>query len=299
MYSGPANIVSGCNTFALTTPFEYTGVGNLLVAVIRDGTDYATSYPRFRQASIGSSVYYYSDYSEFAITTLPTYDNTLSSIPVTKFEIEMFEGYCFPPASVTFDLESLSTDQVTINWTVSDESSTTFGLAYKTTVEEEWTVVSENMTDLSYTLTGLNSYTEYQVKVYTVCEEGNSVERMNSFITLPTDDDFVVLPYYETFDDLDNLSAWVLTNPDVNKWYVGALGHNSTSEDAVESGNGLYISNDEGVSNAYTNNQISVAHASVLINIEEGNFYGMAFDYKNNAEVCCDKVYISLISATL
>lgn len=294
VYSGPANFVPGCNTFALTTPFNYTGIGNLLVAVIRDGTSYSTP-PYFRHVPISSSVYYYSDYSEYSITSQPDATYNGSTIPVTKFEIEVPEGFCFSPASVTYDIESLTTEEVTINWTLLDESSTTFGLAYKATGEEEWTVVSENITDLSYTLTGLEPYTEYQVKVYTVCEGGNSFDRMTSFITLPSEDNFIVLPYTETFDDLDNISAWALTNPNTNKWYIGALGHNSTSEDAEAEGNGLYISNDEGVSNAYANNQTSTAHASVLINIEESTLYGIAFDYKNNAESCCDKVYLSLI----
>ena len=58
----------------------------------------------------------------------------------------------------------------------------------------------------------------------------------------------------------------------------------------------LYISNDEGVSNAYTNNATSVAHASVLINIEENTFYGISFDYKSvGEETCCDYVGVRLV----
>lgn len=83
VYSGPANFVPGCNTFALTTPFNYTGVGNLLVAVIRDGTSFSTP-PYFRHTPISSSVYDYSDISEFAITSQPGSSYTNTSIPVTR-----------------------------------------------------------------------------------------------------------------------------------------------------------------------------------------------------------------------
>ena len=285
VFVGTASVQNGCNTYLLTTPFAYTGAGNLLVAVIRNGDEYADSAPYFKKADgTGASFCYYYDNTEFNINSNPSsycHTDFGSFVPVTKFQISSLEGFCFHPANVV--ASNVTTDEATISWDVIDESATTFGLAYKALDEEEWTVESENITELTYTLSGLSPYTQYQVKVYTVCEESNSNEVIIDLYTLPGEDNFISIPYQESFDDLEALTLWSFSNPNTNKWYVGALGHNGTEADAA-TGNGLYISNDNGLTNTYTTNVVSVAHASVLVNIEEDNLYGISFDYKSVAE---------------
>ena len=292
VYEGPINLVNGVVTYLFTAPFEYTGEGNLLIAVIRDGTGYQSNHTFKMAEGIGSSVYQKSDTQEYNINTPPSPDATASFVPVTMFTmIPIGAEFCYPPVNIS--VTNQTTDGATISWEASDESATTFGLAYKSATDEEWTVADENITDLTYTLSGLESLVEYEVKVYTVCSESNSTEISTVFTTLPSEDNFITLPFEEGFDDLDNLTLWTITNPHTNKWYVGPLGQNTTN---AEAGNGLYISNDEGVSNAYTNNATSVAHASVLINIEENTFYGISFDYKSVGEgTCCDYVGVRLV----
>ena len=293
VFEGPINLVNGVVTYLFTAPFEYTGEGNLLVAVIRDGTDYQNNHTFKTAQGIGSSVYQRSDTQEYNINTPPTpYSSAESIVPVTMFTmIPIGAEFCYRPVNIS--VTNQTTDGATISWEASDESATTFGLAYKSATDEEWTIAAENITDLTYTLSGLESNVEYEVKVYTVCSESNSTEISASFTTLPSEDNFITLPFEESFDDLDNLTLWTITNPHTNKWYVGPLGQNTTD---AEAGNGLYISNDEGVSNAYTNNATSVAHASVLINIEENTFYGISFDYKSVGEgTCCDYVGVRLV----
>ncbi|MEE0937795.1 MAG: fibronectin type III domain-containing protein, partial [Bacteroidales bacterium] len=296
VFVGSASVQNGRNTYQLTTPFAYTGAGNLLVAVIRNGDGYTNSPPYFKKADgTGASFCYYYDDTEFNININPSSDcftDFGSFVPVTKFEISSLEGFCFPPANVV--ASDVTTDGATISWGVSDESATTFGLAYKALDEEEWTVESENITEFTYTLSGLESYTQYQVKVYTVCEESNSNEIIIDLYTLPSEDNFITIPYQESFDDLEALSFWSFSNPNTNKWYVGALGHNSTANDETV-GNGLYISNDNGLTNTYTTNVVSVAHASVLVNIEEDNLYGISFDYRSVAEEWSDYVLVRLV----
>ena len=293
VFEGPINLVNGVVTYLFTAPFEYTGEGNLLVAVIRDGTDYQNNHTFKTAQGIGSSVYQRSDTQEYNINTPPTpYSPAESIVPVTMFTmIPIGAEFCYRPVNIS--VTNQTTDGATISWEASDESATTFGLAYKSATDEEWSIADENITDLTYTLSGLESNVEYEVKVYTVCSESNSTEISAVFTTLPSEDNFITLPFEEGFDDLDNLTLWTITNPHTNKWYVGPLGQNTTD---AEAGNGLYISNDEGVSNAYTNNATSVAHASVLINIEENTFYGISFDYKSVGEgTCCDYVGVRLV----
>ena len=293
VFEGPINLINGVVTYFFTAPFEYTGEGNLLVAVIRDGTGYQSDHTFKTAQGIGSSVYQRSDSQEYNINTPPTpYSPAESVVPVTMFTmIPIGAEFCYQPVNISVTNQAI--DGATISWEASDESATTFGLAYKSATDEEWTVADENITDLTYTLSGLESNVEYEVKVYTVCSESNSIELSTSFTTLPSEDSFITLPFEEGFDDLENLTLWTITNPHTNKWYVGPLGQNTTT---VESGNGLYISNDEGVTNAYANNATSVAHASVLINIEENTFYAISFDYKSVGEgTCCDYVGVRLV----
>ncbi|MBQ5876183.1 MAG: fibronectin type III domain-containing protein, partial [Treponema sp.] len=293
VYTGPANIVSGRNTYELTTPFIYTGGGNLLVAVIRDGTSWGGSVS-WKKATVGSAVYDYDDNEEYFITTVPSGTSTVTGAPVVKFEMESLgDDFCYPPQNLSYS--GLEQTGVTINWEAMNENNTTFGLAYKTVDEEEWTTASENITDLSYTLTGLDSYAHYQVKVWTVCDAETSGERSIDFWTLPTEDQMIPIPYEQNFDDLEDLSSWELwtvTQSGTTQWYLGALGAHA---EEGEEGQGLYISNDNGVTNAYNpDGDACVAHLSTLINLEDDTYYGVEFDYKAVGELGYDEVVVSL-----
>ena len=293
VYTGPANIVSGRNTYELTTPFIYTGGGNLLVAVIRDGTSWGGSVS-WKKATVGSAVYDYDDNEEYFITTVPSGTSTVTGAPVVKFEMESLgDDFCYPPQNLSYS--GLEQTGVTINWEAMNENNTTFGLAYKIVDEEEWTTASESITDLSYTLTGLDSYAHYQVKVWTVCDAENSGERSIDFWTLPTEDQMITIPYEQNFDDLEDLSSWELwtvTQSGTTQWYLGALGAHA---EEGEEGQGLYISNDNGVTNAYNpDGDACVAHLSTLINLEDDTYYGVEFDYKAVGELGYDEVVVSL-----
>ena len=293
VYTGPANIVSGRNTYELTTPFIYTGGGNLLVAVIRDGTSWGGSVS-WKKATVGSAVYDYDDNEEYFITTVPSGTSTVTGAPVVKFEMESLgDDFCYPPQNLSYS--GLEQTGVTINWEAMNENNTTFGLAYRMAGEEEWTTASENITDLSYTLTGLDSYAHYQVKVWTVCDAENSGERSIDFWTLPTEDQMITIPYEQNFDDLEDLSSWELwtvTQSGTTQWYLGALGAHA---EEGEEGQGLYISNDNGVTNAYNpDGDACVAHLSTLINLEDDTYYGVEFDYKAVGELGYDEVVVSL-----
>ncbi len=297
VYSGPATMSVGRNTFELTTSFEYTGVGNLLVAVIRDGNDYDTS-PNYRKATVGNSVYEYDDYTEYFITTAPSYSSTTSGVPVTMFGMESLgEDFCYPPMNLS--CSGLEQTGATISWETMSETNTTFGLAYRMVGEEEWTTESESINDFSYTLSGLAAYTQYEVKLWTVCDEENSSEALISFWTLPSAEQMIEIPYEQNFDALEDLTSWDLwtvTQSGTNQWYLGALGAHA---EEGEEGQGLYISNDNGVTNAYsfensTPSIASVAHLSTLINLEDDTYYGVEFDYKAIGELDFDEVVVSL-----
>ncbi|MEE0977438.1 MAG: fibronectin type III domain-containing protein [Bacteroidales bacterium] len=281
VYSGAVTLPqeTGCVMLNLTTPFTYSGGANLAVVVVRDGS--YDNHHYFVTTS-GNALLYYDDYDAVSITAPPTSGNGYSRA-VTKFEYEVPEGFCFPVSNLV--ASDILQNSASISWTA-DETATNFGVAYKKLSEEEWTVATENTTSLYWSLAGLDSYTEYQAKVWSICPEDNSMDKIVNFMTLPTADNFISIPYSENFDDIDAFTGWTAVNIGTeNKWVIGTALNNTIDEaDEPTDGGALYISNDNGVSNACTANGNSAitTHIYSLINIEEGNFYSMTFDHKLN-----------------
>ncbi|MEE0894543.1 MAG: hypothetical protein U0M28_01125, partial [Bacteroidales bacterium] len=97
-------------------------------------------------------------------------------------------------------------------------------------------------------------------------------------------------------ESLENWDLWTVSGTGANQWYLGPLGSNEAVEEGeTPMGQGLYISNDNGVTNAYDpDGDAAVAHLATLINIEDDTYYGIEFDYKAIGELCCDGVVVSL-----
>ena len=282
VYSGALNLHAGCVTYQLSTPFVYTGAGNLCVAVIRDGNAYQDGHNFVVTA--GSSVRAQSDSDEYSINAIPSSWGiyTMQQIPVTKFEMESLEGYCFPPSNLV--ASQITNQSALISWETTEETLTTFGIAYRAEGETEWNVVNEGVNALSYELTGLDSYTNYEVKVYTMCSETNSIDKFASFITLPADNDYIDLPYSQNFDDMDMVSEWHYVQVANNKWYIGSAVNNTRQDGELTDGNALFVSNDNGLTNAYDPTPEQISNAFVLLNVEANNYYGITFDLKSQGE---------------
>ena len=297
VYSGPMTNAPGWVTFNLSEVYAYTG-GNLLVTVIRDGSDYDCGSVHYKTSptSYTSVQGVYDDDVSYTVGSMPVgwdiYDFT--SRPVMKMEMVELEGFCYRPSNLT--VSEIDQSSATVSWTIYDENLTTFGLAYKAETEEEWTEVSSNITDLSYTLTGLDSDTRYDVKVWTICAEENSSDATTAFVTYPQDGDFVVAPYNQNFDDLENVSEWHFENSTLNQWFIGSVVNNALTEDGeMAEGGSLYVSNDGGATNSYNNSASSVTHAYTLFSIEEGSYYGVSFDTRFVGETCCDYLVVSVV----
>ncbi len=101
------------------------------------------------------------------------------------------------------------------------------------------------------------------------------------------------LPYttgFETTDDCD----WVLTSASTNQWHIGNAAQQSGAR-------ALYISNDGGATNAYTNNSTSLSYAARTFTLNAGN-YDLSFYWRyvgeNNYDfmrlfLCPDSVDLS------
>lgn len=99
------------------------------------------------------------------------------------------------------------------------------------------------------------------------------------------------LPYVQNFDGATH--GWGLNNgAQINKWFVGAATSNSPSKS-------LYISNDNGLTNAYTTTSASVVHAykDVMLPLVVSDL-SLSFDWKCLGENNTDYIRVWFVPAS-
>jgi gliding motility-associated-like protein len=132
------------------------------------------------------------------------------------------------------------------------------------------------ITDTTVTLTGLPANTNYFIWVRSNCgaADGNSFWIGN--INFNTPQVPATLPYAEGFDGA-NANYTLIDLNQTNKWVIGGATFNSPSQS-------IYVTNDNGVTNAYTNEQ-SIIHAYRDIVIPSGTTdLDFTFDWKSVGE---------------
>lgn len=282
VYNGTVTFNQGWVTITLDTPFAYTGTNNLVVGVLSNRGMFedvleASFKGTFTDNTIMAA---YISNDEIAMNpATPSLGDpfTIDTRPNTKFTISGLEGFCYPVS----DLQANSVTQTSANitWT-SDESSTTFGLDYREVGQENWVFVSSDITGNSYSLSELSAYTTYEVKVYSICDDGNSTDRTVTFTTAPSDENIVSIPYQNNFDLSTPASEWYMENNGVNVWVIGSGANNTYTNGTLTNGGALYISNNNGYTNSYNTNLSGSSYAYTLVNLEEGLNYGLEFDYR-------------------
>ena len=99
------------------------------------------------------------------------------------------------------------------------------------------------------------------------------------------------LNYSCTFEGVDDTAGWVFVNgTQTNKWFIGSATSNGGT-------NSLYISNDNGTSNAYTNSSISFVYAYREFTLGAGG-YTISYDWKCYGESNYDYIRVFLAPAT-
>lgn len=102
----------------------------------------------------------------------------------------------------------------------------------------------------------------------------------------------VTLPYTCGFEAADDATQWTLVNGSyTNKWVIGSAENNGGTKS-------LYISNDNGASNAYTISTTSYVYAYFDVEVTEAGQYGIEFDWKAQAESCCDYLVLYVVPST-
>ncbi len=223
-------------------------------------------YLAFKNAYTTANSYAYID--DLTISTIPTCPNT----------------YSLAVASVT-------SSDVTLNWSAINSAGQGWEISYGAVGTgfdpSTGTIipVADAVGIPPYTISGLTPSTPYSFAVRQACG-GN----WSNIVTVNTMGLPVQLPYTCDFEDVDERNSWSISNGGAtNKWFIGT----AVSATPI-TGNSLYISNDNGVSNAYTLTTISTVVASRLIEFDGSGGYTLTFDSRLGGESSHDyiKVYI-------
>jgi hypothetical protein len=221
VYTGNLNCQQGWNTFTFTTPFQYNGTDNLVLAVDDNSGDYNGSSYTFYVHSTGNSyrsVYYYSD------GTNPDPNNPTSGSPTSSRSTNrnnvIFGGDCDndvtcvrPNVYVT----ETGTYSVTLDW-APGYSENSWEIEYSA---DNVTWTSAGTTSLHpYDVSGLNSDTRYYFRVRSNC--GSDVSEWSGANARTECGPITQLPYFNNFDEVitDNGTAFITcwsrytTNPE-------------------------------------------------------------------------------------
>ncbi|MBR3784038.1 MAG: choice-of-anchor J domain-containing protein [Bacteroidales bacterium] len=193
-------------------------------------------------------------------------------------DIEVYTaGNCARPQTIA--IRNISSDSAVVSWTATPAAGD-----YIVKWSDDDSVTVNDVT--SYTINGLDPYTEYTVSVRRDCGDEQSRPRTAVFRTHAL---AAELPYATGFESADD-TLWNYAQADNNRWYIG----NSVHRTGARS---LYISNNGGVGNDY-NSDNTRSYAFRILDFSNSGDYDISFDWKANGEepvVDCDylKVYLA------
>ncbi|MBO4875011.1 MAG: choice-of-anchor J domain-containing protein [Bacteroidales bacterium] len=181
---------------------------------------------------------------------------------------------CVNPLASTFTAPEIAPTSATITWW-HRYLETSYNVKVSTTTMTDMTATADVydgvVNDTTIALTGLAENTQYYMYVQSAC--GIETWISYSFRTIVSP---ATIPYVYAFEDATENNNWVLINGEqTNKWYIGTVSSNS--------GNGLYISNDNGTTNAYTTGSLAFAYAYRTISMGTGD-YVISYDWKAQGE---------------
>ena len=174
-------------------------------------------------------------------------------------------GTCARPATVT--ASNVDSTTALITWT---DPNGTGNYSVRWTENDSTFIYG----DLFINLSGLTSSTFYTVTVRRICDDGTLTDaRQVTFQTSSTP--VATLPYSTGFEATDD-NGWDFVNATANRWAVGSATANGGNRS-------LYISTDNGATNAYNAGSAGVSFASRTLALGEGS-YALTFDWKGYGE---------------
>ena len=284
-------------TITLDEPFEYDGSSNLVIAVHRTsgspgfndldsnwnviGTWYYTSTSNYKMLYMGD------DQSQY-VSLSPAYMTPSNYRPNIQIEISSSTTTCKAPKNLA--VTDVTNNSATLTWTAGSEDQSNWDVYLtqsSTDVPDESTMPTYQVTECTKALTGLTAQAQYYAYVRASCSSTDKSRWVSTNFTTTSEAYHVgANNSYET--DFESSCDWVFTNGDLtNQWWWG----NATNNGGQKA---IYISNDNGTSNAYTANSAAVVYASKLFTFDQGT-YTFVFDWKAYGESTYDYIRVALV----
>ena len=298
VFTGTINpSTDGWITITLDEPFEYDGSSNLVIAVHRTsgspgfndldnnwnviGTWYYTTTSRYMMLYMGD------DSSQY-VSLSPAYMTPSNYRPNIQLEISSSTTTCKAPKSLA--PSNVTNNSATLTWTAGsgDQGNWDVYLTQTATdVPDENTTPTYQVTECTKALTGLTAQTTYYAYVRAACSATDKSRWVSTNFTT-TSEAYNVGANNPYATDFETSCDWVFTNGELtNQWWWGGATNNGGSK-------AIYISNDNGTSNAYTNNKAVTVYASKLFSFNQGT-YTFTFDWKANGESTYDYIRVALV----
>ena len=298
VYSGDVTFTQGWVTINFTTPFDYSGENNLVVAYMNNTGTWTDARFFTVCSSVGSkTITCYRGNQEISINNPQEVNSamrmTLNNRPNVKFEINPFSASCYPPTEILS--QQITSQSATLTWNAV-EGVEQYAVAYKKSSEVLWDTTFVNTNSIA--LSQLDVITTYDVKIWSVCSGEESIAFTTSFTTLPPAELLSELPFECNFNTQAESQLWTILNgTQTNKWYWGNI-VNSTLSDLGGVSGAMYISDTEGLTNSYDGNTPSTVYFSRYIQFNDAPEFKLTFDWKGIAEGNSDYLQVFLLPTT-
>lgn len=192
-----------------------------------------------------------------------------------------------PPTQLA--VSDITFNSATITWHAPYASA--WNVRYKATNqgENEWNIIN-SVTQNTYTLTGLDAHTQYEVQVQTTSLSGQSEWTASVIFATKNDIDYD-RPYFENFEAA---TTFLFSESyDGNQWYIGTAACNGTGS------KGLYVTKDQGASNSYWTHPSFACnvYAYVPVSLTAG-LYEISYDWRNIGKLDQDYMRVALVPST-
>ena len=288
VFTGVMHAKKGWVTITLDQPFEFDGT-NLLIAISKNYLYWFSGDTWAYTSQNNTMLYYGDDNSALSLTSPSILHGGLSDRrPNLKLMIEESNVTCAKPKN--FNATGINAHNATLTWTAGAEGQSNWDV-YVTTNNTndpgDNPSPIQQVTECTKALSDLEAQTTYYAFVRSACggDNGNSKWAKTSFrttrVALTVD---ATAPYSQNFETSND---WGFENGTLtNQWCWDGATNNGGAKS-------MYISNNNGQSNAYSNNSTTTVYASKLFNFAQGT-YTFSFDWKANGENNCDYLRVAL-----
>ena len=221
------NCTAGWNTFALTTPFNYNGYENLVMAVYDSSAATAgTAAVFYMGQAVGKSLYFYS--SSTINPESPVASTVTGGIYNYRNDVKFHSACnnsisCIPPNIRVAGSAATSIDLI---W-VPGGNEATWVVQYRAVGTSAWTV-ADTVNTTSYTVQNLSAQTQYEIRVGSLC--ANSNPSFRSVYAQTSCGIISVYPYTENFERYNGSTSnylYYATNQLPDCWDIYNSGSNS------------------------------------------------------------------------